>query len=55
MPLLTTLKAGGDVFRDEFSLEFDGSDDYIDLGASLSLGTGDFTISIWAKVNPLII
>jgi hypothetical protein len=40
---------GGDDFRDEYSLEFDGTDDYINLGNTFNFGTGDFTISIWAK------
>ncbi|MCU0849754.1 MAG: PKD domain-containing protein, partial [Candidatus Thermoplasmatota archaeon] len=32
-------------------LEFDGSDDYLDLGTSdsLDLGTGDFTFMVWEK------
>ncbi len=32
-------------------LEFDGSDDYLDLGTSdsLNLGTGDFTFIVWEK------
>jgi hypothetical protein len=35
------------------SYEFDGTDDYIDLGAGniLDFGTGDFTISAWVKYN----
>jgi len=41
--------SGGDVFRDEFSLAFDGTNDYLNIGTGLDLGTGDFTISIWAK------
>lgn len=41
--------SGGDVFRDEFSLAFDGTNDHLNIGTGLDLGTGDFTISIWAK------
>ena len=28
---------GGDVFRDEFSLAFDGTDDYIELSMALTI------------------
>jgi len=40
---------GGDVFRDEKSLAFDGSNDYLDCGNTNDLGTGDFTITAWVK------
>tara|TARA_R110002020_G_scaffold154174_1_gene333708 strand:- start:558 stop:1709 length:1152 start_codon:yes stop_codon:yes gene_type:complete len=42
---------GGDVFRDEYSLAFDGSDTYINIGnpAALQLGVADITFSFWAK------
>lgn len=39
-------------------LSFDGSDDYVDLGANLLSGNGDFTISLWVKsqsINSVII
>ena len=42
---------GGDSFRDEYSLAFDGSNDYINFGNVLNLGTGDFSISIWVKTS----
>ena len=44
--------SGGDVFRDEFSLAFDGSNDYVDCGSdsSLDVGTADFSFSVWFKV-----
>jgi hypothetical protein len=46
---VTTL--GGDVFRDEYSLAFDGTDDYLDLGASNSLITGNnVTMAAWVKL-----
>ena len=48
MGLLTTLKQN-DVFRDEKSLAFDGSNDYVDCGNTNDLGTGDFTITAWVK------
>ena len=38
---------GGDVFRDEYSLAFDGTDGYLDLGSDLFGTTGDFTYSLW--------
>ena len=41
----------GDVFRDEHSLTFDGSNDYISCGNVLDIGTDDFTLSIWAKAS----
>ena len=42
---------GGDVFRDEFSLAFDGSNDYVNCGSdsSLDVGTSEFSVSIWFK------
>lgn len=43
----------GDVFRDEKSLAFDGSNDYVDCGSdsSLDVGTNDFSVSAWCKVS----
>jgi len=42
---------GGDVFRDEYSLLFDGTDDYISIGANASLypNDADWAISFWFK------
>ena len=34
---------------DNFSLNFDGQNDYVDLGQNLLSGTGDFSISLWAN------
>ena len=42
---------GGDVFRDEFSVAFDGTNDYLDCGNTNDLGTGDFTITAWVKAD----
>ena len=43
---------GGDVFRDEYSLSFDGTNDYVDCGSdsSLDVGTSDFTACCWVKI-----
>ena len=43
---------GGDKFRDEYSLSFDGTNDYVDCGSdsSLDVGTSDFTACAWFKV-----
>ena len=49
LPSRRLVTMSGDVFRDEWSLAFDGTDDYINFGNVLNLGTGDFSISIWAK------
>lgn len=46
---ITTM--GGDKFRDEFSLAFDGTNDHIDCGDVLDQGTGNFSISVWFKLN----
>ena len=32
-----------------FSLNFDGQNDYVDLGQNLLSGTSDFSISLWAN------
>ena len=40
---------GGDVFRDEFSLAFDGTDDFIQLSGSQSAVANNFTIVAWVK------
>ena len=39
---------GGDSFRDEYSLAFDGSNDYLNCGG-FNVGTSDFTIAMWVK------
>ena len=46
--------SGGDVFRNEYSLEFDGTDDTVTLGAGtldFDSDADDFTVSIWAKYD----
>ena len=40
---------GGDVFRDEFSVAFDGTDDYINTTLPPSSFHGDFSIVAWVK------
>ena len=49
MGMLTMMKSGGDVFRDEFSLAFDGTNDYVDLGATFNHNA--HSISTWIKVT----
>ena len=42
--------SGGDVFRDEYSLAFDGTNDYVQLGTAFQSTFRDsFTISMWIK------
>ena len=38
-------------FSNAYSLEFDGTNDYVDCGndSSLQFGTGDFSLSMWVK------
>jgi len=43
--------SSGSVPESKYSLTFDGTDDFIDLGTGISLGTGDFTISLWVKTD----
>ena len=40
---------GGDKFRDEYSLAFDSTDDHIDCGTRIDLGTANFSIAGWVK------
>ena len=49
---------GGDSFRDEWSMTFDGTNDYVDCGTALgtTLGAnyaGDLSVSIWFKANAM--
>tara|TARA_Y100000310_G_C20659466_1_gene803871 strand:+ start:828 stop:1970 length:1143 start_codon:yes stop_codon:yes gene_type:complete len=59
-PTRRIVTSRGDVFRDEYSLEFDGTNDYIDCGDTTSFdGVNDLTISAWiyytdANVQPAI-
>ena len=50
---ITTM--GGDKFKDEFSLAFDGTDDYINCGndSSLNFSGGDFTLSLPSLVRAI--
>jgi len=50
-PSRRIITSGGDVYRDQYSLAFDGTDDKVDLGSDKpNDGTGAITISAW--VNP---
>ena len=40
---------GGDKFRDEYSLAFDGTDDYVETSLNGNTFDGNFTISAWVK------
>ena len=42
---------GGDSFRDEYSIRFDGTNDYIDCGTGVDLGTGDWSMAFWVKCD----
>ena len=44
---------GGDSFRDEYSLEFDGSNDYIDTGSNFesTVFNSAFSVSLWVKLD----
>ena len=43
---------GGDKFRDEYSLSFDGTNDYIENASPSGLPNGDsFTITAWIKCS----
>tara|TARA_R100000664_G_C2715269_1_gene110635 strand:+ start:111 stop:881 length:771 start_codon:yes stop_codon:yes gene_type:complete len=42
--------SGGDIFRDDYSVAFGGTDEYIDTGATFnSTFQGDHSISVWIK------
>ena len=43
---------GGDVFRDEYSLEFDGTNDYVELASPFESTFGaSFSVSCWFKAD----
>lgn len=43
---------GGGAFTNTYSVEFDGTDDYVTMGAPSSLDiTGDMTLSIWVNTD----
>jgi len=46
----TRVKGGGR-WPGKGALDFDGTDDYVDCGTSLDLGTGDFTIEAWVRAD----
>ena len=46
---LANTVSSGSTLESLYSITLDGTDDYIDLGTGISLGTGDFTISLWVK------
>ena len=50
---ITTM--GGNKLRDDFSLTFDGSDDFVDFGAdsSIAINSSAFTVSFWVKFSSL--
>ena len=45
--------SGGDVYQNSYSLQFDGSNDYVDGGndSSLNWGDGDGTVACWFKTD----
>tara|TARA_Y100001951_G_scaffold95234_1_gene92468 strand:+ start:2597 stop:3901 length:1305 start_codon:yes stop_codon:yes gene_type:complete len=49
LPTRRITTGGGDVFRDEFSLAFDGTDDFIQLSGSHLAVANNFTIVAWVK------
>ena len=49
-PTRRIITSGGDVFRDEYSIEFDGSDDYVICGEPMAFHEATaFTVSCWYK------
>lgn len=46
---LSSTVSSGSILESLYSITLDGTDDYIDLGTGISLGTADFTISLWVK------
>lgn len=48
--------AGGGSFSNTYSVDFDGTDDYVALGtnfAPFNFGTGEFTVTLWAYPHSL--
>jgi hypothetical protein len=43
--------ANGKLGKLNASLNFDGSDDSIDIGTSFQMGTSDFSVGLWTKAN----
>ena len=51
-PSRRIVTSGGDVFRNEYSLQFDGTDSYVNCGNDSSLQiAGDMTYSCWFKTS----
>ena len=46
---LSSTVSSGSTLESLYSITLDGTDDYIDLGTGINLGTVDFTISLWVK------
>jgi len=48
------ITSGGDVFRDEYSLAFDGTDDYLSIAeTTLSVHDTAYSFAFWVKVNSI--
>jgi hypothetical protein len=48
--LINSYRYAASGFTNEYSLDFDGVDDYVDLGSATTLNfTNDFTVSAWIK------
>ncbi len=43
--------SSGSTPEPKYSITLDGADDYVDLGTAVSLGAGDFSISLWVKTD----
>ena len=52
-PSKTAILSGGasTVFTNKYSLSFDGTDDYVDLGNALVFSTTPFTVSAWVQIS----
>ena len=49
-PTRRIITSGGDVYRDQYSLEFDGTNDYVNAGGTFqSTFQGSFTVAGWFK------
>ena len=46
---LANTALSGSTLEALYSITLDGTDDYIDLGTGINLGSNDFTISLWVK------
>ena len=50
-PTRRIITSGGDVYRDEYSLDFDGTNDYLFVPDKVIDVTANFTISMWIKFH----